>query len=519
MSLKQNDKQALSNWEDLKRQIHNSTPVDTSETEADKRRRIASLEKKGNEHEWVKYYFPQYAFCESASFHKRSFKKFVHKKRVYRAKAWCRGLSKSTNTMFEVLYLTLVKKHPTYMLMVSKNGDNAELLLQDYKGNLEANQRILNDYGLQERAGKWTSDNFTTRSGATFRAVGMGQNPRGAKNEAIRANVLVFDDADDDEVCRNLERLDQAWEWIERAVIPTVDISADYYISFDNNIIAEDSLALRAQSYADYVEKQNIVNEKGESSWPEKNSLQDIEDIKAKMSYASFQAEYMNNPTSQGKTFKEITWGKCPPMHTLPFVVNYVDPATSNKDIPRGKKAPGNSAKASTLIGYKNGVFYIYKAKVDNVGQATFISWLYAMRDFVNKRSPLYTFVENNTLQKDFFDLYLKPKIYEMGKGLPEGPIDITTDEGKKDNKWVRIETMLEPLVRNGKLVFNIAEKNDPHMLTLETQFLTAKPTSKNLDGPDAVEGGVSKTKEKLIALMGGSQITGYALPTNKRRF
>ena len=51
-------------------------------------------------------------------------------------------------------------------------------------------------------------------------------------------------------------------------------------------------------------------------------------------------------------------------------------------------------------------------------------------------------------------------------------------------------ESALEPINRNGKLIFNEKLKGNPHMVNMEAQFLALSPTSRaHDDGPDAVEG------------------------------
>ena len=91
----------------------------------------------------------------------------------------------------------------------------------------------------------------------------------------------------------------------------------------------------------------------------------------------------MNNPVTEGKVFKEITWGKCPPLSSLQFVVNYSDPSTSNQD----KQKKGVSFKAQFLIGYKDGRFYVYKGFLEQATQATFVDWFYAQRDYVGRQN------------------------------------------------------------------------------------------------------------------------------------
>jgi hypothetical protein len=510
------DKQALQEWDEFLLSIRNSTPVDLSETEEEKAERIKRLEAPGNHEEWFKYYFPKYSFCEPADFHKKSSKKFLSANRLYHRRAWARGLSKTTRRMFEILYKTLAKKFQTNMLLISKSWENAARLLDSYQANLEANQRIINDYGVQERAGKWERGEFTTRNGCTFRAVGAEQNPRGAKNEEIRVSVIVFDDADDDEVCRNPERLQNRWDWAEQAVMPTVDISKDYFICWDNNIIAEDSLAVRAAAYADYVETVNIRDENGKSVWPEKNSEEDIDYMESKLSYESAQKEYYNNPMNAGKTFKEIIWGKCPPLKKLPFVVVYADPATSNKDKPTAKSKAQNSAKCVAIIGHFENRFYIYNCYLDNTSNSNFIDWFYASRAYIADKTQPYFFIENNTLQDPFYSQVLLPLIFDKGK-VDKPVLPITPDTRDKPDKWFRVEGTLEPLNRLGLLIFNEQEKSNPHMLRLEAQFKAASATSKRLDGPDCIEGGIHIIKNKIsIESAGGIHMVRHK-PNPKR--
>lgn len=491
------NRQALQEWEEFLESIRNSTPVDVNETETEKAARIKKLIK--NPEEWFKYYFPKYCFCEPAPFHKKSTRKVLKAKRLYQARRWARGLSKSTRRMFEVLYKKFAQDFRVNALLISKSESNAIRLLAPYRANLEANQRLINDYGEQVKVGKWTEEEFITRDGSSFRAVGAEQNPRGAKLEEMRVNIVIFDDVDDDEVCRNPERLQQRWDWIEQAVIPTVDISKDYFIFFDNNIIAEDSIAVRAAQFADDVETINI-REDDKSVWPQKNSEEDIDYMLSKVSYESGQKEYFNNPLSQGKTFKEMIYGKCPPIKSLPFVVSYSDPATSNKDKPSIKSKAQNSCKSTVLIGYDGMKFFVYKAFVDNTTNSNFIDWLYAIRTYVNNATTLYNMIENNTLQDPFYQQVFLPLIFEKGKEN-RGVLEITPDDRDKPDKWFRIEGTLEPPNRLGLLILNEEEKNNPHMQRLEAQFKAAKATSKELGAPDAVEGGVFIIKSKILSV------------------
>jgi hypothetical protein len=512
----QSDKQALLKWEDFLQAIRDSTPIDINETPEEKAKRMKWLESEPEE--WFEYYFPKYAFAKPAPFQIESTKRIMKADKLYQRRAWARGLAKSTRRMMEVFYLSFAKKFPTNCLLISKSQENAIRLLAPYKANFEANQRIINDYGLQEKIGSWTDSEFITRSKLGFRAVGRGQNPRGSRNEERRINVIIFDDVDDDEVCKNPDRLEEAWQWCEQTAIPTVDISLPYYVFFDNNIIAEDSIAVRAAQYANDVELVNIRDEFGESVW-KKNSEEDIDFMLSIISYESGQKEYFNNPLGSGDTFDTPTFGKCPPLKKLPFVMMYADPATSNSDKPRGKKNKAkNSTKAVWLVGYYEARFYVYKGFVDNTGNATFIDWMYHLRDYVAGKTTLFTFIENNTLQNPFYEQVLLPLVNEQGKSHPLGVLGVSPDERIKPEKWTRIEANLEPEWRKGCLIFNEEEKEEPNMKRLLAQFKAASATCKTMDGPDCIEGAVFLIKQRnMVEAVQG--VKAIKRPFNKKKF
>lgn len=498
MLSKKTDIDLQKEYEALVENIAKSTAIDVTETKEQQRKRIKRLETLGNQEEWIKYYFPEYCFAAPAAFQKASTQRIItaHDEMVkkgsgkfYQSRIWARGLSKSTRRMMEVLYLAYAKKFPVNELLCSKTVTNAQLLLAPYMANFEANQLLINDYGKQKNLGDWTLSKFITKSGWSFRAVGAEQNPRGSKNEALRINIIDADDLDDDEVCRNEERLNFQWLWWEKSVLPTVEISKPYFIFFDNNIIAEDSLALRASEKANDVENIPIIDEAGNPTWPEKNTLQMIQDIRDSMSTESFEGEYLNNPISTGKTFAEIKWGICPPLSELQFVLCYTDPSSSNKDKPSVKSGAGNSRKAVILMGRLGPDYFIYKCFLDIMGSAKLIDAMYDIRDYVGSQTLFFSYIENNTLQDPIYEqIYLK-LIHDKGQNHPLGTLGITPDTRQKGDKWTRIEANLEPINRLGHLIFNIAEKDDENMKRLAAEFKTAKATSKKLDGCDGTEG------------------------------
>lgn len=507
--LKPDERFALTDWDSFRKGVMDSTIVDSTETHADKLKRIAKLEA---DHEaWFAYYFPTYYKSKPAPFHTKATKRLFSNDRWYEVRAWSRELAKSARAMMEVTKLALTGKIKN-LLLISNSQDNAERLLMPFMINMESNQRIINDYGIQEKPGNWEIGEFTTIGGCSFRALGAGQSPRGTRNESFRPDFILIDDIDTDEETRNPERIEKKWNWIEQALIPTVSVSGKYRILFNGNIIARDCCITRAIEKADHMDIINIRDKNARSSWPEKNSEADIDKILSLISEASAQKEYYNNPVTKGDVFKQMRWGKVPPLSLFRFLVAYGDPAPSNSTNGKG------SYKSLFLIGFYEGKFYVITGYLDHVVNSEFVNWYYLLKDFTGEKTQVYNYIENNKLQDPFYQQVFIPLFAEKAK--EKGVIGIIPDTRAKPDKFSRIEGNLEPLNSQGNLILNEAEKGNPHMKKLEEQFLLVNPRlSSPADGPDGIEGGVWVINQKIASLQPDSFKIGKSIHNDKKRF
>jgi hypothetical protein len=476
MAFKQyTDKQVFALWEEFADSIRSSTTINKFEAPGDRKTRIAYLE--ANPEEWFVYYFPKFAYAAPAKFHKQATARIINNPEWYEVRNWSRELAKSTRTMMEVMYLTLTGKK-RFVVLVSNSIDNAERLLMPYKANLEFNPRIMQDYGMQERPGSWGSAVFTTRKKVMFRAVGAGQSPRGAKNDEVRPDVLLFDDIDTDEECRNTNSIINKWKWIEEAAIGTRSISAPTLIIFCGNIIAKDCCVVRAAKYADHTSIVNIRDDNGKSTWA-KNTEAHIDRVLSQKSYAATQKEYFNNPIDEGSVFKELNYKQLRPLKDYRILVMYTDPSYKS-----GKK---NDYKASHLVGQIGDEFHVLKSWCEQTTTSTMIDWQYEADKLVANKVPIYFIIEWPSID-DALKLELADATTRHGGRI----IPLKADERTKLEKFSRIESLLEPLNRRQKLWFNINEKNNPHTMRTQDQFLALAPGSRaHDDSPDAVEGAV----------------------------
>ena len=495
---KQTDKHYLDLWQRYKENISKATPIDIFETATDKKKRIEKLEK--NPEEWFKYYFPNFYKCEPAPWHIAATRRVLNNPEWYEVRSWARGLSKSGRTMMEVLYLVLTGQKDN-ILMVSNNFENACRLLLPYKSILETNNRIINDYGVQQSIGQWEAGEFTTRNGASFRALGAGQSPRGTRKDEVRPNVILIDDIDTDEECRNEERIKQKIKWLEEALIPTRDISSPLLLLACGNIIATFCCITELGKKADKHDIINIRDENGKSTWSAKNSEAHIDRTLGQISENAAQKEYFNNPIIEGEVFESITYGKVPKISSCEMVVLYFDPSTSNKD----KKTTSGKSQASfkngIIVGYKAFKYYVYWLRLEQTGNNNFVSWIFQGNDFLqqNQVDPKVLYIENNSLQDPFYQQVIKPAMYKKAEDESLLVPPLREDTRKKPEKFDRIEGTLQPIDKQGNLIFDEKLKNDKHMKKMEGQMLAVSPYAKFIDGPDGLEGAVWIIQNKKV--------------------
>lgn len=480
------DKKYLEQWREFQENISKATPIDLKETPIEKQKRIANLEKKGNEEKWFKYYFPNFYTSEPAPFHIAATRRVIYNPEWMEVRSWSRELSKSGRTMMEVLYLAMTGKKKN-IILVSNNWNDAARLLLPYKSILEKNNRLKNDYGIQESVGGWEAGEFITRKGVAFRAVGAGQSPRGTRNDADRPDVILIDDIDTDEECRNPERIDYKVDWVQEALMGTRSVSNPMLIIICGNIIAKYCTITELGKLADVWEVINIRDASGQSTWPQKNTEAMIDRVLSKLKWSAQQKEYFNNPISKGDIFKELTFGKCPPLKSCDNVVIYADPSTSNKDRGNGKQA---SYKSVVVVGSKGLKRYVYKVFLEQTGNSNFVDWLFVTYVYIviNGVQSKKVYIENNSLQDPFYEQVILPLVRTKSNAF-KVPLPITPDKRKKPDKFERIEGTLEPLNRLGNLIFNEAEEKNPHMVRMKDQMLGVSVKAKIMDGPDALEG------------------------------
>ena len=156
--------------------------------------------------------------------------------------------------------------------------------------------------------------------------------------------------------------------------------------------------------------------------------------------------------------------------------------------------------------------FHIIKAFVAQTTTAEMIDWHYQIMNMVAGCNCYYIMEQvfmQDVIVKEVSDAGLR-----TGRTIP-----VKGDTRKKPDKFMRIESLLEPIHRNGQLYLNENERYNPHMERLADQFKNFAPGSRaHDDGPDAVEGAVWIINDILGRGLKGGIVT-FAKTSNEYRY
>jgi hypothetical protein len=183
-----------------------------------------------------------------------------------------------------------------------------------------------------------------------------------------------------------------------------------------------------------------------------------------------------------------------PLKHYGRFLVSYCDPSYKS-----GKK---NDYKAVALVGKYKDEYHVIKCFCAQTTTSIMLDWHYMIMRFV-------AFVMNviYLIEWPWIDDTLKIEIAKANK-REKVTLPLQDDKRDKPDKYFRIESLLEPLNRNGKLWFNINDKDSPHTQAMRAQFKAFGPKSRaHDDGPDAVEGAIWTINSKTVNNAGGLQV------------
>lgn len=481
MIFKPGDKRLIQEYEELVDVIKSTTGTDPFETPGDKKKRIARL--LSNYEAFCNYYFPEYCFAPFASFHKNIQKNVADKPNNIFLSQWSRGFAKSTHLgLFLPLFLKFNGKL-TGMMIGSYNNTMAAEKLEDIRANLQANQRIINDFGIQQSFGNWEKGLFKTRDDVGFYGYGKEQSPRGTRSKWKRPNYGLIDDLNDARQLKNERIAEEDKRWVQEEFKPALSTRTWWLVVAQNKFHDKTVTALLEddEEIKTTVHRVNITNDNGESNWPEnpdfsKEAIQSLQESEG----AGYIRERMNTPFEEGTTFKAEwlnEWVKMNYKDYKSILIHYLDPSYKSTD--------KSDYKFWILLGKKDKYYDILNAWGEKTTSKNMWEHAYDIDDEYEDATISHC-MEANFIQEEFHKKELERVEEDKDRALR-----LQYDRRSKGDKFERIQT-LQPLFQRLLIRFNLLKAATPGMKLLRSQLLAIEKGSRiNDDGPDALEGAV----------------------------
>lgn len=494
-------KDSLKRWQAHCTKVQQLTVLNGFESAEVKAERIAKA--KSDYQFFVEYYFPHYAKNKCGNFQIEAANEVARNKKMRALFEWARGHAKSTHFDLMIPLWLKIKNEVNVMILVGKSEDNAKTLLGDLQAELQFNQRYIHDFGEQINLGSWEDGKFITKDNKAFFALGRGQSHRGLRYRQSRPDYIVVDDLDDDELVQNENRVTKMLDWILEALFNTMDMGQGRFVFVGNRISKNSVLANFAKVPGIYHTVINALDERGNPSWHEKYTKEDIQQVVDTIGTRRAQKEFFNNPITDGSVFKlkDIRFKQIEPLASYRYIVCYTDPSF--------KSGAKSDYKATVLFGKnKTGEFHLLKAFVYQTTVKEMVKWHYEIQAEYGSQAPISYYMESNFLQDILFDEFTKMGD-ETGLHIP-----IKGDSRNKPDKFQRIEN-IQPLFERGLIYFNETEKENQSTKKLIEQLLMFEKGSRfHDDGPDAIEGAVwmlnFKTRVDLPLIIGKRNTGSY---------
>jgi len=215
-------------------------------------------------------------------------------------------------------------------------------------------------------------------------------------------------------------------------------------------------------------------------AWPQRHKAEDLKDRMIKLGLKGTLREYFHEHTEEGLVFKAdcIRFDKCP--KTFDSIVVYCDPSFKN--------TAKSDYKALVAVGKVKTQFYVIKAWIRQDTVKAMVTAFYDFYDLFGANALYY--IEANMLQ----DLLLSE--FDTEAEIRGYHLPLRQDKTKKENKDMRVEN-ISPLFERGFVTLNEAERASSDMQTLKLQLLGFGNSSVKDDGPDALEGAISKLNKR----------------------
>ena len=413
-----------------------------------------------------------------------------------------RGEAKSTFiSLFFVLWCVLTGRK-RYILIIADALEQAAILLEAVKAELDGNPRLAMDFPAETGRGRvWNVGTILTAQNVKLQALGAGKRMRGLRHGPHRPDLVILDDLENDENVAKPEQRDKLQSWLQKTVLNLGAADGSMDVVYVGTLLHYDSVLARtlrkplwkARTFRSILrwpdrmdlwdEWESLLSSRGEAearrfycqhrakmeagaevSWPASRPLYRLMCLRVEDREA-FDSEQQNDPLSAN----EAPFNGC-----ITFWVDRsrdwllfgaVDPSL-------GKQGAGRDPSAILVGGFLRGsmTLDVVEASIRKRHPDRIIEDVIALHDV---HHPLLWGVEAVQFQ-EFFAHVLVQRAAERGIALPVRPLVNSAD------KLLRIES-LQPHMAQGRIRLHVSQQ------ALIDQ-LRHFPRADHDDGPDALE-------------------------------
>lgn len=269
--------------------------------------------------------FPDYVPTELGQFHGELLDLYLIEEGNAAAAA-PRGFSKSTVTDLIFLSWALLFGYKRFVILVSDTHDQAVMLLEALKSELETNEIIRWLFGNVDAGSEWSSEGLVVRGidedgnyiESKVMAKGAGKKIRGSRFKNFRPDLVLIDDLENDEAVESADRRIKLQNWLKKGVIPALAKDVGQIIMI-GTVLHRDSLLNNILEGAEGFESWTTlhfaaIKEDGTSLWPERFDVTYLEGMRDDPKHpfylgpVAFAQEMQNKPIAEGDRIIQPEW-------------------------------------------------------------------------------------------------------------------------------------------------------------------------------------------------------------------
>lgn len=433
------------------------------------------------------HYFKKYATYPLAEGHKEmavAMRKDAYIKAVWEA---FRGYAKSVHGTMGIPIWLMLLGEVRYTVVCSDTVEKAQKLIGRIRKEVMENEALCEDFGIRPVYGDFSKDGFAVMLGngqqCYFKPIGVNESPRGLVHGELRPDLIICDDTDTSERCRNPYLVQQSVDWITKDLMFCFGSKGGRFLVCNSRVDDVSILQGLINKYADspnfYYQLVNALDENDQSTWEPAFPTEKLRQERAS-DFAGFMSERQNKPMKEGGVFNRemIDWVDPLDWTEYDALVMYCDPSFSIEK--------NSDHTAIKLWGIKNFHKTCLKAYVRNretIDEA--FEWWY---DFLqslpsNLRDKVKCSIEIKGVQQ-----YLVEQALTRLREKKSKRLRLHYDRRKKGDKADRINDML-PDYRDGLVHYSQVESEDADMQRGIQHLCTwNEHKQKEDDSPDADE-------------------------------